>query len=38
MNQSFPCTYGPIYHGTIFLLIFRKIFEEAFCAARTALK
>jgi hypothetical protein len=18
MNQSFPCTYGPIYHGTIF--------------------
>jgi hypothetical protein len=38
MNQSFPCTYGPIYHGTIFFSFLEKIFEEVFCAARTALK
>jgi hypothetical protein len=38
MNQGFPCMYGPIYHGTILFLFFRKIFEEVGSAARAPLK
>jgi hypothetical protein len=38
MNQSFPRTYGPIYHGTILFNLKIYIFEEVFCAARIALK
>jgi hypothetical protein len=30
MNQSFPCTYGPIYHGTIFFYILEKYLKKFF--------
>jgi hypothetical protein len=30
MNQSFPCTYGPIYHGTIFLYFLEKYLKKFF--------
>jgi hypothetical protein len=28
MNQSFPCTYGPIYHGTIFFYFLEKYLKN----------
>jgi hypothetical protein len=30
MNQSFPCTYGPIYHGTIFIYFLEKYLKKFF--------
>ena len=30
MNQSFSCTYGPIYHGTIFFYFFEKYLKKFF--------
>jgi hypothetical protein len=30
MNQSFPCTYGPIYHGTIFFYFLEKYLKKFF--------
>jgi hypothetical protein len=30
MNQSFPCTYGPIYHGTIFFFFLEKYLKKFF--------
>jgi hypothetical protein len=30
MNQSFPCTYGPIYHGTIFFYFLEKCLKKFF--------
>jgi hypothetical protein len=30
MNQSFPCTYGPIYHGTIFFYFLEKYSKKFF--------
>jgi hypothetical protein len=30
MNQSFPCTYGPIYHGTIFFYFLKKYLKKLF--------
>jgi hypothetical protein len=28
MNQSFPCRYGPIYHGTIFFYFLEKYLKK----------
>jgi hypothetical protein len=30
MTQSFPCTYGPIYHGTIFFYFLGKYLKKFF--------
>jgi hypothetical protein len=30
MNQSFPCTYGPIYYGTIFFYFLEKYLKKFF--------
>jgi hypothetical protein len=30
MNQSFLCTYGPIYHGTIFFYFLEKYLKKFF--------
>jgi hypothetical protein len=30
MNQSFPCMYGPIYHGTIFFYFLEKYLKKFF--------
>jgi hypothetical protein len=30
MNQSFPCTYGPIYHGTILFYFLEKYLKKFF--------
>jgi hypothetical protein len=30
MNQSFPCTYGPIYHGTIYFYFLEKYLKKFF--------
>jgi hypothetical protein len=30
MNQSFPCTYGTIYHGTIFFYFLEKYLKKFF--------
>jgi hypothetical protein len=30
MNQSFPCRYGPIYHGTIFFYFLENYLKKFF--------
>jgi hypothetical protein len=34
MNQSFSCTYGPIYHGTIFFYFLEKYLKKFFVLPR----
>jgi hypothetical protein len=34
MNQSFPCTYGPIYHGIIFFYFLKKYLKKFFVLPR----